>query len=46
MPEKLERELKKQAEKKGLTGARKAAYIYGTLRKTGWQPSTQKKGRK
>lgn len=38
MPEKLEKELKQQAIKKGLTGKRKRAYIYGTLRKTGWKP--------
>jgi hypothetical protein len=41
MPAKLERELKAQAEKKGLTGAHKDAYVYGTMRKTGWKPSTQ-----
>lgn len=48
MPEAMERELKKQADKKGLTGKRKNAYIYGTLRKTGWKPSREMKvaGRK
>lgn len=46
MPKKLERELKKQAKKKGLTGERADRYVYGTMRKTGWVPSTQKKGRK
>ena len=34
MPKKLERALKRQASKKHLTGARKAAYVYGTMRKT------------
>jgi hypothetical protein len=43
MPKKMEKELMKQAAKKKLTGERKNAYVYGTLRaKTGWKPSTQK----
>lgn len=45
MPKELENKLKKEAGKKGLKGSRKDAYIYGTLRKTGWVPSTQKKKR-
>lgn len=45
MPKAMERKLKQQAEKKGLSGERKDAYVYGTLRKTGWKPSHQKKGR-
>lgn len=40
---KLERELKKEAEEKHLGKERADAYVYGTLRKTGWKPSTQKK---
>ena len=40
---KLESELKKEAKKKGLGEERSDAYVYGTLRKTGWVPSTQKK---
>lgn len=45
MPEKMEKELKKTAKKKGFKpgGKRSNAYIYGTMRKTGWKPSTQKK---
>jgi hypothetical protein len=43
MPIKLERALKRQAKKKGLGKKRTGAYVYGTLRKTGWTPSTQKK---
>ena len=43
MPVAMERALKKEAAKKGLKGKRKAAFIYGTMRKTGWVPSTQKK---
>jgi hypothetical protein len=45
MPKKLEQALKKQAAKKHLGKERTGAYVYGTLRKTGWKPSTQKKGK-
>ena len=38
MPKKLEKKLAAEAAKKGLTGARKDAYVYGTMRKTGWSP--------
>lgn len=43
MPKKLERELVKEAIKKRLTGEKKDAYVYGTLRKTGWKPNQEKK---
>jgi len=43
MPKALERKLMAEAKKMGLTGERKDAYVYGTMRKTGWTPSTQKK---
>lgn len=46
MPLALERQLKKEAKAKGLKGKHASAYIYGTLRKTGWRPSTQKSGTK
>ncbi len=36
MPKKLEKELKREANKKGLTGERKDAYVYGTLNKIEW----------
>ncbi len=42
MPKALEKQLKKQAKKKGLHGTRADAYVYGTLRKTGWKPSREK----
>lgn len=42
MPKTLERKLKKQAKKKGLGKKRAAAYIYGTLLKTGWKPKKKK----
>jgi len=45
MPEELERKLKAEARAKGYTGDRFNAYVYGTMRKTGWIPSTQKKHR-
>ena len=40
---KLESKLKREASKKGLKGERKDAYVYGTLRKTGWKPKQEKK---
>ena len=43
MPKALERKLEAEASKKGFTGKRKNAYVYGTLRKTGWKPKTQRK---
>lgn len=42
MPKALERKLEKEAEAKGLKGDRKNAYVYGTLRKTGWAPKREK----
>lgn len=39
MPKKLERKLKSEAKKKGLKGEKADAYVYGTLRKTGWRPT-------
>jgi hypothetical protein len=42
MPKKLERELIKEAIKKHLSGKSKDAYIYGTLRKTGWKSPKEK----
>jgi hypothetical protein len=43
MPKKLERKLEKEADKKGLKGKRKNAYVYGTMRKTGWKPEKRHK---
>lgn len=42
MPKKMEKSLKKQARKKGLKGKRKNAYVYGTMRKTGWKPKKER----
>lgn len=46
MPKKLEEALKKEADKKGLTGEHRDAYIYGGMRARGWIPTreTLKKG--
>lgn len=46
MPKKLEADLKREAKQKGLKGARADAYVYGTLRKTGWKPEREKSGKK
>jgi hypothetical protein len=44
MPKALERKLKKTAKKKfPKNKKRQDKYVYGTLRKTGWTPSHQKK---
>lgn len=43
MPVELERKLKRQAKKRGLKGKRARAYIYGTMRKTGWRPSRERR---
>ena len=42
MPKKLEKKLRKEANKKGLKGERANAYVYGSLRKTGWKPKKKK----
>lgn len=43
MPLKMEKELKKEAKKKGLKGRKANAYIYGTMRKAGWKPKREQK---
>jgi len=42
MPKALERQLIARARKLGFTGKRRDAYVYGTLRKTGWTPKRRK----
>ena len=44
-PEKLERKLKSEARKKGLSKERSNAFVYGALRKTGWKPNREKRGK-
>jgi len=43
MPEAMERQLKAEANRKGLSEERKGAYVYGTMRKTGWKPDREKR---
>lgn len=43
MPKALEKQLKKEAKRKGLSGDRAAAYVYGTMRKTGWKPERERR---
>jgi hypothetical protein len=47
MPKALERQLKRKAAKK-FPGdkERQDKYVYGTLRKTGWRPSREKKSKR
>ena len=42
MPKKMEQMLKKTAKKKGFSKKQTSAYVYGTLRKTGWKPNRRK----
>lgn len=42
MPKKMEQKLVREAIAKGLKGKRKNAFVYGTMRKTGWKPSREK----
>jgi len=42
MPKKLEEELKKKGRAKGFKGKRLNAYVYGTLRQTGWKPDRER----
>lgn len=46
MPKKLEQVLKRRAKSKGLTGDRAKAFVYGTLRDTGWVPNREKRTKK
>ena len=41
MPRELEEKLKKQARKKKVKD--EGAYVYGTMRKTGWKPKREQK---
>ena len=46
MPKELEQKLKREARKKHFGKERTNAYVYGTLRKTGWKPSRESVERK
>lgn len=43
MPDKLEKKLKREASEKGLSGEHADAYVYGTMRKTGWKPKREQR---
>lgn len=43
MPKELEQKLKREAAKKGFKGKKADAYVYGTMRKTGWTPLKERK---
>jgi len=42
MPKKMERALKRTARKRGYGKKRANAYVYGTMRKTGWKPKKKR----
>jgi len=42
MPKAMEEALKKQAKKKGMSKEKAGAFVYGTMRKTGWKPKKEK----
>lgn len=41
MPKALERKLLAEAHAKGLSKERTGAYVYGTMRNTGWKPKRE-----
>ena len=43
MPKELHDKLAREADKKGLKGKRRSAYIYGTMRDAGWKPKRERK---
>jgi len=43
MPEAMERALKATARKRHYGKERTGAYVYGTMRKTGWKPNREKR---
>ena len=38
----MEQSLKSQARKKGMSKNKTNAFVYGTMRKTGWKPQTKR----
>jgi hypothetical protein len=43
MPKAMEAALKREAHKRGYGKERTGAYVYGTMRKTGWKPKGEHK---
>jgi hypothetical protein len=46
MPKAMEQKLKTQAKNKGMSKERTNAFVYGTMRKTGWKPKHRGKSKK
>ena len=46
MPKAMEQKLKTQSKSKGMGKERTNAFIYGTMRKTGWKPKHKGKSKK
>lgn len=42
MPKAMERRLRRRARRMGLNKKHTDAYVYGTMRKTGWKPGLKK----
>ena len=42
LPKAMERKLKATAKKRGYGKKRAGAFVFGTMRKTGWKPKTQR----
>ena len=45
MPKEVERSARRTAKKRGYGKKRTDAYVYGTLRNTGWKPPRERKGK-
>lgn len=43
MPKKLERKLFREARARGYSKKRTNAFVFGTLRRTGWRPTKRRK---
>lgn len=43
MPQAIEEKLKRRARRKGLKGKRRNAYVYGTMRESGWKPKKERR---
>ena len=46
MPKALHDKLERTAQAKGLHGEHKDAYIFGTMRRTGWKPRQERSSRR
>jgi len=46
MPKAMERALRREGRKRGYTGERLDAFVYGIMRRRGWRPEREKKRKK